>query len=210
MSLGEPRGAPPRVAVDVSDLPTYSFANRSLMWWGTLGFIAIETAGFGLAIATYLYFAQKGQSWPPDAPPPDLLPGTVLTVLLLLSLIPNQLVKRWAQAEDISKTRLGLIIMCIAGVLPLIVRVFEFRALNVRWDTDAYGSIVWMLLGLHTTHLVTDVVDTIVLTALMFTRHGHQGRRFSDVYDNAFYWDFVVISWLPIYFILYWFPRLVS
>jgi len=48
-----------------------------------------------------------------------------------------------------------------------------------------------------------------VLTALMFTRHGYQGRRFSDVDDNAFYWDFVVVSWLPVYFILYWFPRLV-
>jgi heme/copper-type cytochrome/quinol oxidase subunit 3 len=44
----------------------------------------------------------------------------------------------------------------------------------------------------------------------MFTRHGYEGRRFSDVYDNASYWDFVVVSWLPVYFILYWFPRLVS
>ena len=210
MSLGKPCGATPRVAIDVSALPTYSFAHRSLMWWGTLGFVGIETAGFGLAIATYLYFAQKGQTWPPDSPPPDLLPGTVLTVLLLLSLIPNQLIKGWARAEDVVKTRLGLVIMCIAGILPLIVRVLEFMALNVRWDTDAYGSIVWLLLGLHTTHLVTDVVDTIVLTALMLTRHGCEGRRFSDVYDNASYWDFVVVSWVPVYFILYWFPRLVS
>ena len=48
--------------------------------------------------------------------------------------------------------------------------------------------------------------DTIVLTVLMFTRHGH-GKRFSDVGDNAFYWYFVVASWLPIYMILYWLPR---
>ena len=54
MSLGTPCGATPRVAIDVSALPTYSFAHRSLMWWGTLGFVGIETAGFGLAIATYL------------------------------------------------------------------------------------------------------------------------------------------------------------
>jgi cytochrome c oxidase subunit 3 len=66
------------------------------------------------------------------------------------------------------------------------------------------------LLGLHTLHIGTDVVDTIVLTALMFTRYGDMGRRFSDVNDNAFYWDFVVLSWLPIYFLIYWFPRLVG
>jgi heme/copper-type cytochrome/quinol oxidase subunit 3 len=208
MTLSDAGDANSRVAADLSGLPTYSFTHRSLMWWGTLGFIAIETSGFGLAIAVYLYLTQKAQAWPPDSPSPDLLPGTVLTVLLLLSLIPNQLIKRWAQAEDVTKTRLGLVLMCIAGLLPLIVRVFEFRALNVSWDTDAYGSIVWTLLGLHTTHLATDVVDTFVLTALMFTGHGHEGRRFSDVDDNGFYWDFVVISWLPVYFILYWFPRL--
>ena len=79
--------------------------------------------------------------------------------------------------------------------------------LDVDEASDAYGSIVWTLLGLHTLHLGTDIVESLVLTALMFTRHGHQGRRFSDVEDNAFYWIFVVVSWLPIYFILYWFPR---
>jgi cytochrome c oxidase subunit III len=41
----------------------------------------------------------------------------------------------------------------------------------------------------------------------MFTRHGH-GKRFSDVSDNAFYWNFVVLSWPPIYVLLYWTPRL--
>jgi cytochrome c oxidase subunit III len=30
---------------------------------------------------------------------------------------------------------------------------------------------------------------------------------FSDVSDNAFYWYFVVASWLPLYFLIYWVPR---
>jgi heme/copper-type cytochrome/quinol oxidase subunit 3 len=67
--------------------------------------------------------------------------------------------------------------------------------------------MVWVLLGLHTAHLLTDLGDTLVLTALMFTRHA-KGKRFSDVEDNAFYWNFVVLSWLPIYALLYWAPRL--
>ena len=43
----------------------------------------------------------------------------------------------------------------------------------------------------------------------MFTIHG-QGKRFSDVEDNAVYWDFVVLSWLPIWALLYGFPRIWS
>jgi heme/copper-type cytochrome/quinol oxidase subunit 3 len=92
-------------------------------------------------------------------------------------------------------------------LLTLAIRTFEFAHLNVGWDQNAYGSIVWVILGLHATHLITDVGDTLVLTVLMFTRHARP-RRFSDVTDNAFYWDFVVLSWLPLYFLINWVPRL--
>ena len=62
-------------------------------------------------------------------------------------------------------------------------------------------------MGLHTAHLLTDLVDTAVLTALMFTRHARD-RRFVDVSENAFYWYFVVLVWLPLYAVIYWVPRL--
>jgi len=47
----------------------------------------------------------------------------------------------------------------------------------------------------------------LVLAALMFTRYAKSGRRFSDVSDNAFYWDFVVGSWVLLYLLICWFPR---
>jgi heme/copper-type cytochrome/quinol oxidase subunit 3 len=59
---------------------------------------------------------------------------------------------------------------------------------------------------LHTVHLITDLVDTLVLTALMFTKHA-KGRRFVDVAENALYWNFVVLAWLPIFAVLYFAPR---
>ena len=37
---------------------------------------------------------------------------------------------------------------------------------------------------------------------------GPKPRRFSDVTDNVFYWNFVVLAWLPLYFLLDWVPRL--
>ena len=195
-------------AQDLSSLPTNGFGSRSLTWWGTLAFMSLEGMGFALAVASYLYLMVLAPKWPLNSPPPDLGPGTGVTILLIASEPLNRLLDRWAKNEDIAKVRLGLIGMCVFGIVPLIVRAFEFPSLNVRWDSDAYGSVVWFLLGLHTTHLLTDVADTIVLTALMFTRHGYNGRRFSDVSDNAFYWDFVILSWLPIYFLIYWVPRL--
>jgi cytochrome c oxidase subunit 3 len=197
-----------RVAMDLAGLSTSGFGPRTVTWWGTLGFVALEGAGFALAIGALLYLYSLNQSWPLSAPLPDLLPGTIVTVLLVASAVPNYLLDRWAHRKDMTKVRIGMTIMSVMGLLPLIVRWFEFPALNVKWDENAYGSAIWFLLGLHTSHILTDVGDTIVLNVLMFTHHGYAGRRFSDVTDNAFYWYFVIVSWLPIYFLIYWLPRL--
>jgi cytochrome c oxidase subunit III len=197
-----------RIVADLSRLPLHGMGAASVTWWGTLAFMLIEGTGFALAIAVYLYLMALATTWPIDAPRPDLLPGTIVAVLLLVSLVPNHLVARWAGRQDLPKVKLGLVVMSILGIAPLVVRVFEFPALNVSWDSNAYGSVVWLLLGLHTTHIITDLADTLVLAALMFTRHANNLRRFGDVQDNAMYWNFVVAAWLPIYGCIYWIPRL--
>jgi heme/copper-type cytochrome/quinol oxidase subunit 3 len=197
-----------RVVADLSRLPLHGLGSASITWWGTLSFMLIEGTGFALVIAVYLYLMSIAPAWPIDAPLPDLLPGTLVTAILIASVVPNYLVSRWAVQQDMRKVRLGMVVMSILGITPLAIRFFEFPALNVKWDSNAYGSIVWTLLGLHTTHIITDLVDTLVLAALMFTRHGDNLRRFGDVQDNAMYWNFVVAAWVPIYACIYWIPRL--
>ncbi|KAA0687971.1 cytochrome C oxidase subunit III [Neorhizobium sp. P12A] len=196
------------VVLDLTKLPPHGLGTASLTWWGTLAFMLIEGTGFALSIVVYLYLMSLAPHWPLNAPPPDLLPGTALTALLIASLLPNVLIARWARQQNLAKVRVGLIIMSLLGVAPLIVRIFEFPAMHVSWDQNAYGSIVWVMLGLHTTHIMTDLIDTLVLLCLMFSRHGDNPRRYGDVSDNAMYWNFVVATWLPMYVCLYWVPRL--
>ena len=192
---------------NVAELPTYGYGPRSGPWWGAMGFMALEGMGFAIAIGAYLYLYAVNPTWPIGASPPDLWPGTAETVIYLLSIIPNEYTSRVAHRQDLAKVRICLIAMSAIGVALLVLRGFEFAHLNTRWDNSAYGSIVWLILGLHTTHLATDVGDTVVLAVLMFTRHA-KPRRFSDVTDNVFYWNFVVLAWLPLYVLLDWVPRL--
>jgi heme/copper-type cytochrome/quinol oxidase subunit 3 len=193
-------------AMDVSALPSYVFSHRGIMWWGTLGVVAIEGTVFALALVTYFYLRALAPSWPLGVPPPDLAPGIVNVIILLASLVPNHWTKRAAEEHDLRKSRIGMVVCIGFAVAFLVVRIFEFRALNVSWDTNAYGSVVWLLLGLHTLHLVTDFADTLVLAALLFAGP-LEGKRFVDVAENAVYWDFVVVAWLPIYAVIYWAPR---
>ena len=195
--------------LDVSGLPSYRFGHHSLMWWGTMGMIAIEGMAFALSIAAYFFLRSQSHDWPLAVPPPDPFWGTLNLVILLASIFPNHWTKRAAEQGDESRMRIGLVICVLFGFALTAVRVLEFGSLNCRWDTNAYGSMVWLVLGLHTAHLVTDVYDTLVLAALFFAGP-LEGRRHVDVAENAMYWYFVVYSWIPIYLVIYWVPRLPS
>src|SRR5689334_17274234 len=195
--------------LDVSGLPPGAFGSRSLMWWGTMGIVLIEGSAFALAIGGYFFLASRSPHWPPSGVvPPDLRWGTINTLILLASLVPNELAKRAGEKVDLCGVRLWMTICLLSAVAFNAVRAVEFAHLNVTWDHDAYGSIVWLLLGLHTTHIVTDFLDSLVLAALMFVGPVEE-KRFIDVEENAVYWYFVVLAWLPIYGVIYWAPRLI-
>ena len=198
---------PPRRILDVSSLPHTVFgAGKSMLWWGTIGLVVIEGTFFALLIATYFYLRTRVSDWPPGIMPPYQLWGNINIAIALVSLIPNQIVKSFAKKLDLQKVRFLLLLMSSVSIVNLVIRWFEFPALHCTWNDNAYASVVWALLGLHTMHLVTDAYDTWVLTALFFTGP-IQGKRFMDASENADYWYFVVLSWIPIYLVIYWAPR---
>jgi heme/copper-type cytochrome/quinol oxidase subunit 3 len=193
--------------LDVSGLAPAAFGHRSLLWWGTMGLMLIEGTAFVLAIAMYFYLRLRNTTWPPNLPPPGLLWGSVNTVVLLASAVPNEIAKKAAERIDLAQVRIWLLVCLGFALVFNVIRVFEFMSLNCSWNTNAYGSIVWLLLGLHTVHIATDMVDSGVLTVLMFVGPIEE-KRFVDVAENSMYWYFVVFTWLPIYGVLYWAPRL--
>ena len=195
-----------RRTIDVSALPTHASGHHGIMWWGGAGMMAIEGTMFVLLMVAYLYLKGRSPEWPPGFFAPVLLWGTINTGIMLLSLIPNHLTKKAAERQDLRASRLWLCVSLVFALAFLTVRVFEFGALNVWWDSNAYGSIVWALLGFHTVHLLTDVLDSIAFAVLMFTGPLDESHLV-DVAENALYWYFVVAFWLPIYGLIYLAPR---
>ena len=193
-------------AVDVSVLPSYGFAHRSLMWWGNAGMMTIEGVAFAFMVVIYFYLRSRANAWPDAGRPPDLLWGNLNLAIILVSAWPNRRAQRTAVDRDVRTVRRWLYVCSAFGVALCAVRWMEFQALNVRWDDGAYGSAVWVLLGFHTFNLVTDVADTFVLTAVTYAEP-FEGKRFVDIAENCGYWYFVVLSWLPIYAVIYFGAR---
>jgi heme/copper-type cytochrome/quinol oxidase subunit 3 len=199
----------PAFTEDVSGLESDAFSYLSLTWWGVIGFMVIESVGFALLFAAYFFLMSHEQTWAPrPIMPPGVLAGTLFTVVILISEIPNTMVKKAALRFDTDEVRRLLPWVVAFGALLLVIRAFEFNALHVFWYENAYGSVIWALLLMHSTHLATDWFDTVVLWRLMKTPHGHQKRRFVDTEENALYWRFVWLSWIPVYVLIYWVPRL--
>ena len=199
----------PRFTGDVAGLPTHKFGPSSLTWWGIIGFMVIEGAFFALAFAAYFFLMGHEQGWPPEGrQAPNLLWGTLFLVVMLISEIPNSMIKKAARERDVPTIRALMAVMIGIGALLLVIRGFEFNNLNCRWTDNAYSSIIWTLLFLHTTHILTDWGDTIVLWALMMTDVGWDGRRLVDTDENCLYWRYVWLLWIPVYLMIYWVPRL--
>ena len=109
--------------------------------------------------------------------------------------------------------RLAIAALLLLASGPLAAHGAEHTpAVAPGWTLDPILTIplALTLLVLHTIHVLTDLIDTAVLTALMFTVHGQESRRFVDVSENSLYWRFVWLSWLPIYALIYWLPRWAS
>jgi cytochrome c oxidase subunit III len=189
--------------LDVSHLPTTTFSHRSLAWWGTVGFIAAEATKLFIAVVAYFYLRRNFQAWPPEhILRPSLFWPTVQVVLLLASLVPAYLADRAGYRIDLVKLRQWLLVMLTLEAAALAVRWQEFLSLNVRWDSNAYGSAAWTLVGFHSTLLLVDFVETAVMIAILFSRR-RLDRHYSDATDVTFYWYFLVASWIPIYVIVY-------
>ncbi|HEX8720025.1 MAG TPA: cytochrome c oxidase subunit 3 [Pyrinomonadaceae bacterium] len=197
-----------RTTLDVSELPTFAFGHRPITWWCTWSLILIEGGMFVVLFATYFFLRTPVPDWPPGVGYPRLLWGTVNLVIILASCVPNYFQKKAAESLDLRGVRLWLGVLIVFTFAATAVRFVEFGYLNCRWDQNAYGSAVWVIMGTHLLHLFTDLLDSLVILALM-TLGPVEGKRFVDVSENAVYWYFVVALWVPTYAVVYWAPRLI-
>jgi cytochrome c oxidase subunit III len=196
-------------AVDVSDRPTEAFGPRGPVWWGTIGFMIVESATLATVLVALFFARRNFPSWPPPGTArPDLLLPTISVALLVASAIPIRLFDRAARRLDPRAVTLWLWTATVLTAVVTVLRYFEItRSLNVRYDTNAYGSVTWAVLIGHFTLLLVDVFETGTLAAI-FTLGKHEAKHFVDATDNAMYSYFMVVIWLPLFAVVYLLPYL--
>ena len=196
-----------RPVEDVADLPNEVFGQENVTWWAAIGGEVIEGFVLVLAIFSYFYLAHDSPAWPPLHTPNPSLGIPTLNLLVMVASVPAAWwAARAANREDRRGTLIGLLLHGVIGIVICVLRYYEMLALNVRWDTNAYGSITWAILFAHGYMALFDVMNTLGL-ALLFIRLEPAKKHYVDVAEGSFFWYFVLATWIPLYIIVFFGPR---
>ncbi|CAN5747468.1 hypothetical protein BH24GEM1_BH24GEM1_18300 [soil metagenome] len=189
-------------------LPVLLTGPKAPLWWAFVLMLGIESVVFGGLITSYFYLKQASSNWPPAGlDHPELLLPTLNTLVLIASsaamFYGDRSIKRGSQTG----LKIGQTTALVLALVFLTVKYIEYSGLPYDWSTHAYGSMVWTMSGFHAAHVMTVVLKGLVVEALVWKGYFTPQRRLG-VQVNGLYWHFVVVVWIPLYFTIYWSPRL--
>lgn len=196
-----------RDGFDAKDLTRFAPRTHPL-WWGVLGVVTIEATVVATLIASYFYLRMNAAAWPP---PGVDLPNPILPSINVALLLCSSGTMYWAGWGINKGSKFVLTLGTSASValasLVLVLRSIELAALDFRWDSHPYGSIVWTMVGFHFTHVVSAIVGTAVVAVLAAFGYFTRERQLGVVVDTL-YWYFVAGVWIPLYLVICWAPRI--
>jgi heme/copper-type cytochrome/quinol oxidase subunit 3 len=200
-----------RRVLDVSELSESAMDSRSPVWWGNTLLIFIESTTVLLLLVSYFYLRRNFQDWPPPQPnafPPLFHPVPSLpiplieTILIVLACLPMYWTDMAARRLDLKKTLLGILLMLVITIIAIVMRFTEFHGSHFRWDDNAYGSLVWTLLGLHLTYLLAAGAEFIIMGVYML-RHGIDPKHALDVTLVGGTWYWLTGTWILVFATIY-------
>jgi heme/copper-type cytochrome/quinol oxidase subunit 3 len=197
----------PRKVLDVSALPETTFDSSGVLWWGNCVMFAIEATTFVVIWATYAYLRLREPDWPPGRDEmPRLLWGTLSLAVTLVVFAATYFADRVAKRKRIVPIRRNLLGLVLLGLVLIALRAVEMKALAFKWDSHAYGSVVWVTLGLHLCHIIACTIESAVLATVLFVGPVYE-KHLLDARVTGLYWYFLVAMWVPTYILIYLLPR---
>jgi cytochrome c oxidase subunit 3 len=196
----------PAPNIDASRLPAHAFGVRNPVWWGVLWLVAIEATAMALLLVSAIYLRGDADVWPPSTVGASAFHlGLFEAALLAVSALPMALSVRAARRERLRPARAWLIVATVLGVALLVARAFEIPRVAFRWDSHAFGSVFWMVLGVHVTHVLTGVLENGMMIVLFF-KGPVEKKHYADLEASALLWYLSIFEWAPALAIFYLAP----
>jgi cytochrome c oxidase subunit III len=180
-------------------IPQASPRARRNGWWGMALFIATELTLFCLVFATYFYIRFQHAQWPPPGfPRPEIVTPLVLALVLAAMSLPLALASRAAAAGRVRAAwwLLAIPLVVQLGYFAMQVKLFDDDLQKFSPSEEAYGSVYYLMLGVHHFHVVVGILLVAFLLARLLK--GLNRYRATGVQSAVLYWHFVNVMALAV------------
>ncbi|HEY3832956.1 MAG TPA: cytochrome c oxidase subunit 3 [Acidimicrobiia bacterium] len=172
-------------------------------WWGMAVLITTESMIFVILLSAYFFVRASSPQWPPPGvPTPELYLSLPFSFVLWGSSLPifyaESAIKRGSQAG----LRLGLALSFAMGLAFVAFTIKDFNDLTFGWRDNAYGSLFYVIVGLHAIHVVLGLCMNLVVQVKAWQRKFGPDRHLTvDVF--SLYWHFVDAVWIFVFLSLF-------
>jgi cytochrome c oxidase subunit 3 len=157
---------------------------------GLVLFLASESLLFAAFFAAYFTLAGANDPWPPAGTELDVLRAVIFTAVFVLSAATMALGVRAARAGDTGESNRWFAASFVLGLVFAINTFLELATQDFSLDTDAYGTIFYVTIGVHLLHVVAGLI--VVIVALVVTTGRGVAPLSTSRAGAAYYWYFTV------------------
>jgi cytochrome c oxidase subunit 3 len=167
-----------------------------MIWLGS------EFMFFSGLFAAFFTIRSSNAVWPPAKIHLDTIQALVFTFVLLAS-SPTMQLAVWAQErKEFKKANAWLLTSLLLGAAFLANQMYEWKTLPLTPKTNAYGSLFFIMSGLHGLHVLLGLVAMIALMGRLRGQKGDPGE--TAVFQGvSYYWHFVDIVWIGLFSCLF-------
>jgi cytochrome c oxidase subunit III len=161
-------------------------------WWAMLLFVVTELTLFCLVFSTYFYIRFQHAQWPPPGfPRPEVATPLILALVLAAMSFPLALASRSAAAGRVRAAwwLLAIPLVVQLGYFAMQVKLFDDDLQKFGPSQEAYGSVYYLMLGVHHFHVVVGILLEAFLLARLLK--GLNRYRATGVQSTVLYWYFV-------------------
>jgi cytochrome c oxidase subunit III len=170
---------------------------------GMVVFVASEAMLFATFFGAYFTIYAVNPVWPPAGFPhlrPEL--ASILTVILVSSSVVLQFGLRAIRRDRVRGLIVSLAGTILLGVAFLSLQLYDYSLLEFGVRDGIYGSLFYIMTGLHMAHVFGGVVFLALVLLQAFS--GQLSDAHHDSLEaGAIYWHFVDIVWIALFSTFY-------
>ncbi len=166
--------------------------------FGVIVFLASDVMLFAAFFAAYFLLRSNNQPWPPEGVELDTARAAVATAVLVASSFTLLRSDRAAEHGDRAGMRRWLLVTIALGAAFLANQVAEYASLDFAADDHPYGSVYWVLTGLHGAH-VTAGLCAMGLLFVRTVRSRTLGAAASWTGGVSLFWHLVDVVWIFVF-----------